>query len=114
MKELKEWEKLPDDHNFLSKVQQKIHEIDKSADIILYGSRTREETDQDSDWDFLVLVDGNVDQELTAKIRDSLYEIELQTDQIISCIVRSKKEWYSPRYSVIPFKRNVEKEGVLL
>ena len=38
--------------------------------------------------------------------------IELNTDQIISSIVRSREEWDSPRYSVVPLHRNIEREGI--
>ena len=51
---------------------------------------------------------------MTIKLRDSLYEIELETDKILSSIIRTRQDWNSPRYSVLPFKRIIEKEGVLL
>lgn len=112
---IKEWEKKSQrEMSLLRKVQNCIHAIIPNADIILYGSRVRGEAKKYSDWDFLILVDEPVKRDLTEKLQDSLYEIELETDEILSSIVRSKKDWNSPKYSVLPFKHNVEQEGVLL
>ncbi|NIV94870.1 nucleotidyltransferase domain-containing protein [candidate division KSB1 bacterium] len=95
-------------------MQEKIRSIVPNAEIILYGSRVRGEASKNSDWDLLILVDQPVDHNLTMELRDSLYEIELETDEILSCIVRSKQDWYSGKYSVLPFKRLIDQEGVRL
>ncbi|MBC8184389.1 nucleotidyltransferase domain-containing protein [candidate division KSB1 bacterium] len=112
---IKEWKKKTTKAtNLLNRVQKRVHTITPNADIIFYGSRVRGEAKKYSDWDFLILVDQPVDMNLTIKIRNSMYEIELETDEILSTIVRSKQEWYSPRYSVLPFKHNIEREGITL
>lgn len=98
----------------LLQIQQNIRSIIPNAEIILYGSRARGDAKDDSDWDLLILVDQPVDANLTTKLRDRLYELELETDQILSSIIRSKQEWYSPKYSVLPFKELVDREGVML
>jgi predicted nucleotidyltransferase len=115
MKSIKEWEDKPVKvSELLKKVERQIHSIVPNADVILYGSRVRGEAGKFSDWDFLILTDQLVDRNLTIKLRDSLYEIELETDEILSSIIRTRQDWHSPRYSVLPFKRIVEKEGVVL
>ena len=96
----------------LSKVKEAVLRLEPSAEVILYGSRAREDFREYSDWDFLVLVDGQVDTARTDRIRRVLFEIELDTDQIISSIIRSRQEWNSPRYSVVPLHKNVEREGI--
>ncbi len=95
-----------------SKVKEAVLQLEPSAEVILYGSRARDDFREYSDWDFLVLVDGPVDTARTDRIRRILFEIELDTDQIISSIVRSRQEWNSPRYSVVPLHKNVEREGI--
>ncbi len=110
-----EWEEKPSGASvLLNKIRKNIHSIIPDADIILYGSRVRDEASEDSDWDLLILIDRPVDNNLTIELRDSLYEIELETNEILSSIIRSRQDWYSPRYSVLPFKRIVEQEGVIL
>jgi len=96
----------------LSKVKEAVLKLEPSAEVILYGSRSRDDYRDYSDWDFLILLDGKVDTKRTDAIRNALYEIELNTDQIISSIVRSRQEWNSPKYSVVPLRRNVETEGI--
>jgi predicted nucleotidyltransferase len=96
----------------LSKVKEAVVKLEPSAEIILYGSRARNDFREYSDWDFLILVDGPVDTARTDRIRRVLFEIELDTDQIISSIIRSRQDWNSPRYSVVPLHKNVEREGI--
>ena len=96
----------------LRKVKEAVLQLETSADVILYGSRARDDYREYSDWDFLILLVGMIDTKRTDRIRCALYEIELDTDQIISSIVRSREEWDSPRYSVVPLHRNIEREGI--
>jgi predicted nucleotidyltransferase len=98
----------------LKTVKQTVLEIEPHADVIIYGSRTRREAGPESDWDFLVLLDGSVDQERIDAIRHRLYDVEWECGEVISCIVRSRKEWNSPLYKAMPFHENVESEGVVL
>lgn len=98
----------------LEQVKGTILEIEPDADVIIYGSRTRREAGDESDWDFLVLLDGSVDQERIDAIRHRLYNIEWEYEEVISCIVRSRKEWNSPLYKAMPFHENVEREGIVL
>jgi len=98
----------------LNKVKGAVLEIEPDAKIMLYGSRSRGEENGDSDWDFLVLLYGAVDDERTDNIRHRLYEIEWQSDEVINCVVRSRDEWNSPLYRAMPFHENVEREGIVL
>jgi uncharacterized protein len=96
----------------LSKVKGAVLQLEPSSEVILYGSRARDDFREYSDWDFLILVDGQVDTARTDLIRRILFEIELDTDQIISSIIRSRQDWNSSKYSVVPLHKNVEREGI--
>lgn len=91
-----------------------IHKKDPKAETYLFGSRARGDFKPHSDWDILILVDQEkVTNEIEDKFRDDLYEIELETGQIISTIIYSKDYWtnnliYSPLY------KNVSREGIKL
>jgi predicted nucleotidyltransferase len=98
----------------LKKVKDAILKIEPSAEIILYGSRAREDFQKGSDWDFLILVEGAVDDKRTDKIRHQLYEIEWETGDVLCSIVRSKAEWGSPEYGVIPLYKSIKREGITL
>lgn len=98
----------------LDQVKRTILEVEPEADVVAYGSRVRQEAGPESDWDFLVLLDGNVGQERVDAIRHRLYEIEWERGEVISCIVRSRQQWNSPLYQAMPFHQNVEREGIVL
>lgn len=95
----------------LKEVKEAVHEVEANADIILYGSRSRGDAVSDSDWDFLILVDGPVSDERTDRIRHQLYEIEWESGAVLSSIVRSREEWNSAIYRSMPFHQRVEHEG---
>lgn len=98
----------------LKRVKQAIHEIEPDAEIILYGSRSRGDSVTDSDWDFLVLVDGLVDDKRIDRIRHQLYEIEWEMDEVLCSIIRNRKEWDNPLNKATPLHQNIEKEGTVL
>ncbi len=101
-----------DKDRLLLQIRQAVHEVEPTAEIILYGSRSRGDAGPDSDWDLLVLVDGIVNDERTDRIRHRLYEIEWEAGTVISAIVRSHREWQSERYQGMPFFQQVEAEGI--
>ena len=98
----------------LEQVKQTVHEIEPDADIILYGSRARGDAHAESDWDFLILLDGMVDDERTDSIRHRLYEIEWDCGEVLSSIVRSRQEWDTPLHQVTPFSKVVREQGILI
>jgi predicted nucleotidyltransferase len=87
---------------------------DSKAVAYLFGSRARGDFRSDSDWNILILVDDNqVTNEIEDKFRDELYDIELESGQIISTIIYPKDYWKSTMvYS--PLFKNVAREGILL
>jgi len=98
----------------LKRVQQAVYSVVPGAEIILYGSHARGDASPVSDWDFLILVDNPLDRKLITKLKDCLYDLELEMDVVLSSIVRTREEWRSPKYSVLPFKHMVEQEGISL
>lgn len=101
-------------NEILNRISQSIHHKDPNAEAFLFGSRARGDNRKDSDWDILILIDSNkVTNEIDDNFRDELYNIELETGQIISTFVYPKNYWntslvYSPLY------KNVKLEGVRL
>jgi UTP:GlnB (protein PII) uridylyltransferase len=96
----------------LAHVKQTIHEIEPNADIILYGSRARGDAHPESDWDFLILLDGMVDDARTDALRHRIYNIEWDCGEVLSAIVRSRQEWNTPLYQVMPFSKVVRAQGI--
>lgn len=98
----------------ISRIKKTIHSNDPRADAFLFGSRARGDNRPDSDWDILILVDSEkVTNEIEDNFRDGLYDIELESGQIISTFIYPKEYWrtnlkYSPLY------HDVENEGIRL
>jgi len=103
-----------DQYQIQNRIKNTIHEKDPKALAYLFGSRARGDFKPDSDWDILILVDAvHVTNEIEDNFRVALYEIELESDQIISTFIYTKDYWrntliYSPLY------KTVNKEGILL
>ena len=95
---------------FLRQLKTKILQEDESAFLILYGSRARGDAKQDSDWDLLVVTSKKRDVAFENKLRDSIYEVELEYLQPVSAIILNKKEWQNMK--ITPFYYNVTKEGL--
>lgn len=96
------------------RIKKSIHDKDPKAVAYLFGSRARGDFRADSDWDILILVDEyQVTNELEDKFRDDLYDIELDSGQIISTLIYPKDYW-TKRMIFSPLFKNVAKEGILL
>jgi len=85
---------------------------DPKAEIYLYGSRARGDNQTDSDWDILVITPRErVTFDYESDLRDPIFDIELETGEIISLIVYSKKDWIN-KMPYSPLFLNVTKEGI--
>lgn len=92
-------------------VKKAVNQIVPKSEVILFGSRARNDFRSDSDWDFLILLNvPELDKKLKNEIRDRLYELELRADSIISCIIHSKSEW--EKRSITPIYQIIEEEGI--
>ena len=98
----------------LLKVKKCVLDIEPSAEVFLFGSRARNDFTEFSDWDFLVLVDGEVTTARADRVRHSLYEIEWDTGEVISTIIKSRQLWNDPDYRTVPLHKSVEREGIQL
>lgn len=113
MKSFIEWQKQSPDHaKLLNICAAAIRRVLPDAEVILYGSVARGEETPDSDIDLLVLAPQEVTYELERAIRDQIYEIELEREQIISVIVRQNSRWHSRPLNFTPLYRAIVREGV--
>ena len=97
--------------NISTTVKNAIQKLYADSEVILFGSRARKDHRPDSDWDFLILLNKN---ELTKKekneIRNRLYDIELEADEVISTLIHTKNDW--EKRAVTPIYQIIQKEGV--
>lgn len=108
------WNKKNEDIRFLQQCKRTITDVVEDAEVILFGSRARGDAKKDSDYDIIVIVNCPVDIALEEKIISNMFPLELETGNLFTLIVFSKNQWSSPLYKAMPFRKNVEREGVLL
>jgi predicted nucleotidyltransferase len=97
----------------MSKIIALVRKNEPSIEAYLFGSRARGDARDDSDWDILVLSEDDDFLKVEDKLRDELYQIELDSGQIISLFTYSRKYWHE-KLSVTPLYKNVVNEGVRL
>jgi len=96
-------------------IKEEIEKIgSKVLKVILFGSRARGKANEDSDWDFLIVVDKNLDrptkQELIIKIKRELARLKIPNDIIIN----SLKEFEDRKNNVGYITYYAEKEGIII
>lgn len=99
----------------LKNVEIRVIELfeEKLNDIILYGSYARNDNTSESDIDIMILVDEE-DQYLRKyedKLTDIMVDLSLEYGVVISLYAQAVKE-YRKQVLVVPFLKNVQREGV--
>ncbi len=102
------------DRQFLDECKTAIRQVIPRADLILYGSRARGDAHDDSDYDLLVLIDGQVDMQIEQVIIDKLFPLELNTGNVLTILVYNRAKWDTALYQAMPFHRNVTRDGLLI
>ena len=81
------------------------------VDLRLFGSKTRGESDFESDVDVMIeIADSN--PEIEAQINDIIFGINLQNDSFISVIIFSRKELEEGPLAESPIYKMIQREGL--
>jgi predicted nucleotidyltransferase len=115
MKQLRgHWATDDKDRVLLTRCRAAIESIEPSAEMILYGSRARGDAERESDYDFLILTDGEVSLGREDTFRRQLYPLEMETGAVFTVMLVSRADWGSALYGAMPFYKNVERDGIIL
>lgn len=82
-------------------------------DIILFGSRARDEGDEYSDIDILLVL-NQLSWDIKCKISDIAAEENLKYNVVISTVRYNRKDWINPVIQGSPFALAVKNEGISL
>jgi len=107
------WQARTADADLLQRCKKAIRAVVPDADVILYGSRARGDAKDDSDYDLLVLVDRSADVEVHQQLISGISPQE-GDGAVLTLTVYNRDQWNSRRYQAMPFRENVDREGVLL
>lgn len=103
-----------DKKSILKEIKRIVTQTEPSAQLFLYGSRSRGTSSDQSDWDILILIDKpSLTPEHEREITYPLYDLEFDIGEVISPVVYTQKEW-SSKYKFTHFYQNVMREGILL
>ncbi|HET7361505.1 MAG TPA: nucleotidyltransferase domain-containing protein [Salinimicrobium sp.] len=102
------------DQNTIELIRERIHKKNPEAEIILFGSRAREQENLNSDRDILILLNiPYVNRKIEKEYREKIFEVELETGEPISTLVFSKQDWID-RHSFTPLFENIQRDGIYL
>jgi len=82
-------------------------------EIILYGSYARGEQTEESDVDIALILAGKHDRSMYDKMINCVAENELKCDKVLS-VIDIDAEKYRIWKDVLPFYKNVDREGIVL
>ena len=87
----------------------------KLKSVVLFGSYARGDFDEDSDMDIMIIADILPEecQQYRKKFSRLLSELGLEHDILISLLVQDQST-FDKWADVLPFYRNIRREGVLL
>jgi predicted nucleotidyltransferase len=96
----------------INRIKSGIKSKDPQAEIFLFGSRARGDSRKDSDWDILVLTPlEKITFQYESDLRDPIYDIELDSGEVISLLIYSKADWLG-KQSISPLFANINREGI--
>lgn len=81
-------------------------------EVRLFGSKARGDDTSESDIDLLVLTSKKISWHERNKMTDSLYDIQMKYDVVISLLVVPSKDWTNGLPSALPIHDVIEKESI--
>jgi len=82
--------------------------------FVLFGSKAREDDQEDSDIDVLVVLDRKVNIAIEKEIFDVGFEVEIRWDVVFGIVVEESDFLNTPMAGEMPFYKNIKKQGVLI
>jgi predicted nucleotidyltransferase len=98
----------------LDEIRQRLPEAIDIEAIRLFGSASRNETDDESDIDLLIITRLPLQRTVRHQITDIVCEINLKYNTNVSTLVVDQESWNTGLFSVLPLREEIFREGVTL
>ncbi|MFH0813303.1 MAG: nucleotidyltransferase domain-containing protein [Pseudomonadota bacterium] len=83
------------------------------SEVILFGSKARGDDDPESDIDLLLLTPEPLSWRERENIINTLFDVELTYDVVISIMDTTVSEWENGVFTVLPIHKNISRDGVV-
>ena len=115
MKTIEETDRISaEDRRLLDEIKNVVQGFLPNTAVLLYGSVARGRRDADSDYDILVLADDPFPFDQQEAVRDALYDLQRSHGVLVSTIFRARSAWEIPIMRASPFRKEVERDAILL
>ena len=112
MRTIAEIELQPGDREAIAAATTLLKKRFPVTSVTLFGSKATGRDDTESDIDLLVLTSRKLAWRERDAITDTLFDVELAHDVVISTLVLQAEEWENGPYRVLPIHDEVDREGV--
>lgn len=100
---------------FAQKTAEVIKEVEPDSDVYLFGSRARGDNRIDSDFDFFVLLDGELNYKRKEQLLSHLYEYQLSNLTFFDVIIKNKNAVSDNTvFSSSPLYQNIKNDMIEL
>lgn len=97
----------------LFKLKERLSEVFRLRELILFGSKARGDHEECSDIDLLVLVEDEKNRNNRELLSDITLDINLEFDTQFTCILENANQWEAEDKGIwLPLKDNIEEEGL--
>lgn len=83
-------------------------------DVILFGSKARGDSSEESDIDLLLLTTEPLHWKDRHAIIEALFDIEMKHDVVISIIVNTIHDWQRGLCTLLPIHEEIDREGITI